>query len=223
MAKQLGKKAGCGQARGVNNTDDAQQFWEQRYRSTERVWSGGVNPRLAEVAADLPAGRALDLGCGEGADALWLAEHGWQVVAVDVSATALRRASKAAAQRKLLARIDFQRHDLNEDFPDGAFDLVSAQYLHSPARLDREAVLRRAAERIAPGGVLLIVDHGTPPPWAQHHDHHLPGMDEVLASLRLDDDRWTRVRAEGVERELVGPDGEVATTIDNVMVLRRAG
>ncbi|WP_231999672.1 bifunctional 2-polyprenyl-6-hydroxyphenol methylase/3-demethylubiquinol 3-O-methyltransferase UbiG, partial [Mycobacterium sp. 1245852.3] len=77
--------------------DDAVQFWEERYRSAERVWSGRVNPRLAEVTADLPVGRALDLGCGEGADALWLAERGWQVVAVDVSATALRRATEAAS------------------------------------------------------------------------------------------------------------------------------
>lgn len=78
----------------------------------ERAWSGRVNPRLAEVAAGLPSGRALDLGCGEGADALWLAERGWQVVAVDISATALQRAAEAAAARNLLARIDFERHDL---------------------------------------------------------------------------------------------------------------
>ncbi|OBK42270.1 SAM-dependent methyltransferase [Mycobacterium sp. 1165196.3] len=203
--------------------DDAVQFWEERYRSAERVWSGRVNPRLAEVAADLPVGRALDLGCGEGADALWLAERGWQVVAVDVSATALRRATEAASARNLLARIDFQRHDLNESFPDGTFDLVSAQYLHSPARLERDGVLQRAAERVNRGGVLLIVDHGAPPPWAEHHDHQFAGIEEVLASLRLDAPRWTRLRTEAVEREMVGPNGELGTMADNVMVLRRTG
>ncbi|MFZ1179743.1 MAG: class I SAM-dependent methyltransferase [Mycobacterium sp.] len=203
--------------------DDAAEFWEQRYGSTERVWSGRVNPRLAEVAAELPAGRALDLGCGEGADALWLAERGWQVVAVDVSATALQRATEAAFARNLLERVDFQRHDLNESFPEGMFDLVSAQYLHSPARLEREIVLRQAAERVTPGGVLLIVDHAEPPPWTQHHDHCFPGIEDVLKSLRLDTAAWSRVRTETVERETVGPDGEDATLKDNVIVLRRAG
>lgn len=203
--------------------DDARRFWEERYRSTGRVWTGRVNPRLAEAVADVPAGRALDLGCGEGADALWLAERGWRVVAVDVSATALERAREAASERDLLAQIDFQQHDLNESFPDGMFDLVSAQYLHSPARLDREAVLRRAAEHVNVGGVLLIVDHGAPPPWAEHDDHRLPGIDEVLASLRLDSGRWARVRAEAAEREATGPNGQVGTVTDHVMVWRRAG
>jgi SAM-dependent methyltransferase len=203
--------------------DDALQFWEERYRSSQRVWSGRVNPRLAEVAAQLPPGRALDLGCGEGADALWLAERGWDVVAVDVSATALQRATDAALQRNLLSHIDFQRHDLNETFPHGTFDLISAQYFHSPARLDREAVLRRAAERVSPGGVLLIVDHGAPPQWAEHHDHHFAGIEEVLGSLRLEAPRWTRLRTEAIDREMVSPAGEVGTMVDNLMVLRRTG
>ena len=201
---------------------DAEQFWEQRYSSSERAWSGRVNARLPEVAAELPPGRALDLGCGEGADALWLAEHGWHAVAVDVSATALQRGSDAASERNLLDRIEFQRHDLNESFPDGMFDLVSAQYLHSPARLDRDTVLRRAAEHVAPGGVLLVVDHAAAPPWAQQHLHRFPSIDDVLASLRLDPANWTRVRTESVERETVGPDGQPATLIDNVIVLRRS-
>ncbi|OBJ01065.1 bifunctional 2-polyprenyl-6-hydroxyphenol methylase/3-demethylubiquinol 3-O-methyltransferase UbiG [Mycobacterium sp. 1465703.0] len=204
-------------------SDDAQQFWEERYRSVERAWSGRVNPRLVEVAAGLPTGRALDLGCGEGADALWLAEHGWEVVAVDVSATALQRATEAASARNLLAHIDFQRHDLNESFPPGMFDLISAQYFHSPARLDRETVLRRAASRVNHGGVLLIVDHGAAPPWACHDDHHFAGIDEVLASLQLEATQWTRLRTEAAHREMVGPNGEVGTMADNIIALRRVG
>ncbi|OBK64888.1 bifunctional 2-polyprenyl-6-hydroxyphenol methylase/3-demethylubiquinol 3-O-methyltransferase UbiG [Mycobacterium sp. 1165178.9] len=203
--------------------EDAQRFWEERYRSAERVWSGRVNPLLAEVATDLPVGRALDLGCGEGADALWLAERGWEVVAVDISATALQRATEAASARNMLAHINFQRHDLNESFPEGAFDLVSAQYLHSPARLERDGVLQRAAERVNRDGVLLIVDHGAPPPWAEHHDHHFADIEEVLASLHLDAPCWTRLRAEALQREMVGPNGEVGTMADNVMVVRRTG
>ena len=73
--------------------NDTQTHWEEHYGERERVWSGRVNARLAEVAAELPPGRALDLGCGEGADAVWLAERGWDVVAVDISETALGRAA----------------------------------------------------------------------------------------------------------------------------------
>ncbi len=208
---------------GSHDLEGAEQFWEQRYRLSERTWSGRVNARLPEVAAELPVGRALDLGCGEGADAVWLAEHGWQVVAVDVSATALERGNEAAAGRNLLDRIDFQRHDLNETFPDGTFDLISAQYLHSPARLDRETVLRRAADHVAPGGVLLIVDHAAAPPWARQHLHSFPSIDDVIASLGLDFTTWTRVRAEILERETAGPDGQPATLTDNVILLRRGG
>lgn len=201
--------------------EDARRFWEERYSSSGRTWSGRVNAQLVEAAADLPPGRALDLGSGEGADALWLAERGWRVLAVDVSETALRRATEVAAQRNLLDHIDFQCHDLNESFPEGEFDLVSAQYLHSPARLDREAVLRRAADRVAPGGVLLIVDHAEAPPWAKQHLHRFPGIEEVLAALQLDA-AWTRLRTERVERDTLGPDGQPATLVDNVMVLRKA-
>ncbi|BBZ43544.1 class I SAM-dependent methyltransferase [Mycobacterium parmense] len=203
--------------------EDAGRFWEERYRSSAQVWSGRVNARLAEVAAELPAGRALDLGCGEGADALWLAERGWRVTAVDVSATALHRAKDAASRRNLLDRIDFERHDLNETFPQGPFDLVSAQYLHSPARLEREGVLRRAADQVSPGGVLLIVDHGEAPPWAERHDHSFPSVEDVLAGLRLEPAGWTTVRAERAARDAIGPGGEAGVLLDNVLVVRRNG
>lgn len=85
-------------------------------------------------------------------------------------------------------------------------------------------MLRRAAERVNRGGVLLIVDHGAPPPWAEHHhDHHFAGIEEVLGSLDLQAPRWTRLRTEAVDREMVGPNGQVGTMADNIMVLRRTG
>lgn len=206
----------------TNRPGDAQQFWDQRYTQAERVWTGRVNPRLVEVASKLAAARALDLGCGEGADAVWLAEHGWQVVAVDVSPVALQRAAAAAGQRGVTARIDFQHRDLPESFPEGEFDLVSAQYLHSPARLEREKVLRLAAGCVTPDGVLLIVDHQAAPPWSPHHDQKLPSAEEVLDSLQLDPGQWQRLRLETVDRELTGPEGQVASVPDNVIALRRA-
>lgn len=209
----------------TESVQDAREFWEQFYGGDERVWSGRVNAQLAEVTADLAPGRALDLGCGEGADAVWLAEDGWEVLAVDVSANALDRARAAAAQRDVLFRIRFERHDLSTSFPDGRFDLVSAQFLHSPARLDRETVLRRAAAAVAVGGRLLIVDHGAPPPGAEEHarDHHFAGVDEVLASLNLEPGNWERIRAEQSRRQDTGRDGQPATWIDNVVLLRRTG
>ncbi|HXA12120.1 MAG TPA: class I SAM-dependent methyltransferase, partial [Mycobacterium sp.] len=203
---------------------EAQQAWEEHYGERERVWSGRVNVWLAELVEPMTPGRALDLGCGEGADAMWLAEHGWHVTAVDISRTALDRAAADAVARNLADRIDFQRHDLTESFPDGAFDVVSAQYLHSTVPLDRARLLRRAADAVAPGGTMLIVDHGAAPPWASKLDHHhadFESSEHVVSLLNLDDGQWDRVRVEAVERDAVGPEGQHAVLTDNVMVLRR--
>jgi SAM-dependent methyltransferase len=208
---------------GSSSSDEVRQHWEQHYGSKARVWSGRVNVQFAESVATLTPGRALDLGCGEGADARWLAERGWHVTAVDISDTALRRAADDAEACGLGDHIVFERHDLSETFPSGSFDLVSAQFLHSTVRLDRTGVLRRGADAVVPGGTLLIIDHGAAPPWASemHRDHHFATPDEVLGELRLAVDQWERVRVEGVEREAVGPEGQVGMTTDNVMVLRR--
>ncbi len=202
---------------------EARQAWEEHYGERERVWSGRVNVRLAEVVESMTPGRALDLGCGEGADALWLAEHGWHVTAVDISQTALDRAAADAKARNLFGSIDFQHHDLTQTFPDGVFDLVSAQFLHSTVEMDRAQLLRRAASAVKPGGTMLIVDHAAPPPWSRKLDHHheFPSAEDVLASLNLDDSQWNRIRVEAVDREAVGPDGQRVVLTDNVMVLRR--
>jgi SAM-dependent methyltransferase len=201
----------------------AQEYWEQHYGERERIWSGRVNVQLASVAAELTPGRALDLGCGEGGDAVWLAERGWQVVAVDVSETALARAAKEAEARGVLDRIDFQHHDLSDSFPDGVFDLASAQFLHSTVRLERPQILRNAARAIAPGGLLVIVDHAAPPPFSKKvpHDHPFPSAQEVLAELNLPASEWDQVRVEVVDRAGTDPDGQPFTWQDNLMVLRR--
>jgi len=210
-----------GQARGMNTTD-AKEHWEQRYAESNRVWSGRVNVRLAEVVSPLEPGHALDLGCGEGADACWLAERGWTVVAVDISDTALQRAAAAAKAKGLDDRIEFAQHDLSDGFPDGTFDLISAQFLHSMIPFDRPRLLRRAVAAVRPGGLLVIVDHAGPPPWASKLDHHhdFPSAEEVIGSLDLDDD-WERVRVDAVDREATGPEGQAVTWTDNVIVLRR--
>ena len=204
------------------DTTDAKEHWEQRYAESDRVWSGRVNVRLAEVVSPLEAGHVLDLGCGEGADACWLAERGWTVVAVDISDTALQRAAEAAQERGLGERIEFAQHDLSNSFPDGTFDLISAQFLHSMIPFDRPRLLRRAVGAVRPGGLLVIVDHAGPPPWASKLDHHhdFPSAEEVIGSLGLDDD-WERVRVDAVDRETTGPEGQPVTWTDNVIVLRR--
>jgi SAM-dependent methyltransferase len=202
---------------------EAKTYWEEHYGERERIWSGRVNVQLAAVVGELPVGRALDLGCGEGGDAVWLAERGWNVVAVDVSETALVRATGEAEARGVLDRIDFQRHDLSDTFPDGTFDLASAQFLHSTVRLERPAILRKAAAAVAPGGLLVVVDHAAPPPFSKKvpHDHPFPSPEEVLAELDLPVAEWDRVRVDVIERDGTGPDGEPFTWRDNLMVLRR--
>lgn len=154
---------------------------------------------------------------------MWLAEQGWQVVAVDVSDTALARAAEDAEARGVKAHIDFQQHDLTESLPDGPFDLVSAHFFHSFVEMDRPAILRRAAATVAPGGTLLIVDHGEAPPWAgaAAHDHEFLSAEQVLAGLDLDARQWDTVRLGPAERDAVGPDGQAARLIDNVIQLRR--
>jgi SAM-dependent methyltransferase len=207
------------------SSTDAKAHWEEHYGERDRVWSGRVNARLAEVVSTLEPGRALDLGCGEGGDASWLAERGWTVVAVDISDTALQRAAADADARGLGDRIEFAQQDLSDGLPDGTFDLISAQFLHSTIPLDRPRILKYAADAVRPNGRLLIVDHAGPPPWASKlaHHHEFPSAEEVVASLELDDGEWERVRVEAVERRAAGPDGQQGTCVDNVIVLRRRG
>lgn len=201
---------------------DHQATWEEHYAAKPQVWSGRVNAQLAAIARHLGSGRALDLGCGEGGDAIWLAEQGWTVVAVDVSDTALARARAAAAEHGVAGRVEFAQHDLTSSFPEGPFDLVSACFLHSTVEMDRPAILRRAAAAVAPGGALLIVDHAAAPPWAtKMHDHPFPSAQTVIDGLSLDESQWISRRVEAVSRAATSPDGEPVTLVDNVIWLQR--
>ncbi|MBP2340989.1 SAM-dependent methyltransferase [Saccharothrix coeruleofusca] len=198
---------------------ESEQYWEAHYNTRRRLWSGRANPVLTDVADGLPTGAALDLGCGEGGDAVWLARRGWRVTAVDVSATALARAEAHAAEAGV--EIRFERHDLAHTFPQGAFDLVSAQYLQSPVDFPRAEALRRAADAVRPGGLLLVVDHGAPPPWSPNLDVRFPTPEETLAGIGLDDARWRTERMGSPRRQGTGPDGQTGVLVDNVLALRR--
>ncbi|WP_200824935.1 class I SAM-dependent methyltransferase [Nonomuraea solani] len=197
-------------------TTEAGQFWERHYRA-RRTWGGRVNPLLAETAAPLRPGAALDLGCGAGGDAVWLARRGWDVTAVDISPTAVERV------RELGLQITTEQHDLAQSFPQGRFDLISAQYFHTPFPLLRGRILRTAAQALDPGGLLLIVDHGSTAPWSwdQNPGTHFPTPTETAADLDLDPALWSVVRAGTPSRQATGPAGETATVIDNVLIIQR--
>jgi SAM-dependent methyltransferase len=205
-----------------DNASD-EELWDARYGSSERVWSGKPNIILVREVTGVKPGAALDLGCGEGADAIWLAQQGWRVTAVDISRVALDRAARHAEEMHVGERIDWQRHDLAMSFPAGTFDLVSAQFLHSSADLPRERILRTAVSAVAPGGLLLIVGHAGHPPWEHHHhpDMVFPTADEVIDSLDLPDGQWEVQLRDEHQRSQNGPDGKPAVRTDNTVKLRR--
>jgi SAM-dependent methyltransferase len=131
--------------------------WDERYSEADQIWSGEPNASVVTLVRKLESGRALDVGCGEGADAIWLASLGWQVTAIDVSEVALRRARAAADQLEI--EVEWLHAGLLEaQLPPGGFDLVSAQYpaLLRTATHDAERSLLSA---VAPYGHLLVVHH----------------------------------------------------------------
>lgn len=199
------------------------EFWEERYATADRVWSGRVNQVLTEVVAGLAPGAALDLGCGEGGDVIWLASQGWRATGVDVSTTATTRGNQAAREAGLADRAHFLAADAATFDPTETYDLVMAGFLHSSATATRAEILRRASGWVAPGGHLLIITHAAPPPWGVAHAHHhrfLSAAEEV-AALDLDSGTWEVVVAEERTREATSPEGEPATLEDGVVLLRR--
>lgn len=205
-------------------SQDPAAFWEAHYADREQVWSGRVNGVLEGVVAGLAPGRALDLGCGEGGDAVHLARLGWSVTAVDISATALERTLRAAEEAGVADRVRVERHDLAESVPEGPFDLVSAQYLQSPVSLPRSSVLRRAADSLVVGGRLVVVDHGEAPPWAEGVEgHEFASPERLLADLGPDPERFVPEVVAPAVREVTGPDGRRATLTDALVVVRRVG
>ncbi|GAA1168223.1 SAM-dependent methyltransferase [Kitasatospora gansuensis] len=197
-----------------------EQFWDERYGQSDRIWSGDPNAALIRETAGLTPGTVLELGCGEGADAIWLAAQGWRVTASDVSRVALARAAEHAAAEGVGDRIDWQRHDLAATFPAGHYDLVTASFLYSPD-LPRTEILRTAAAAVTPGGTLLIIGHGPWPDWHQgpHPDIELPTPQQVLTDLDLP--TWTVLTCEEYERTQTGPAGQPAVRIDNTLKLHR--
>ena len=132
--------------------------WNARYgERAGAMWSGRPNGRLVAEVAALAPGRALDVGCGEGADSIWLDERGWNVTAIDVSEVAICRAQEASLSAG--ASVEFVCGDvLRTPFPAGSFDLVSMQYPALPNAAG-DASVRRLLGTVRPGGLLLVVYH----------------------------------------------------------------
>ncbi|MFE0593922.1 FAD-dependent oxidoreductase [Micromonospora echinospora] len=200
-----------------------QDAWEDRYRSRPAVWSGNPNPQLVAEAADLPAGRALDVGCGEGADAVWLARRGWRVTAVDIAPTAVERAAAHAADAGVADRVTARQADVRVEAPEpGGYDLVSAQFMHLPSGQWRDLV-GRLADAVAPGGTLLLVGHHPLDLRTTARRMHFPDLmytAEQAADL-LDTARWQVRVAQTRPRSAVDPDGRDVTVHDAVLVARR--
>ncbi|MEU6020176.1 bifunctional NAD(P)/FAD-dependent oxidoreductase/class I SAM-dependent methyltransferase [Micromonospora sp. NPDC047134] len=199
--------------------------WEQRYQQRPAVWSGRPNPQLVAEVSEVTPGRALDVGCGEGADAVWLAERGWRVTGVDISTTALERAARhARAAGELLAqRIEWVHTDLlHGEVKEGAYDLVSAQFMHLPPQ-DRRELYARLAAAVAPGGLLLIVGHHPQDLWSRAHRMHYPEMmftaEQVAADL--DPQRFEVLVAQARPRTAVDPQGHEISVHDAVLLARR--
>ena len=199
-------------------------FWDERYRSAQRIWSGDPNPQLVSEATGLPPGRALDAGSGEGADAIWLARHGWTVVAADISGVALERAAQHARDTDpaVADRIEWRQVDLLASPPEpDSFDLVSAQFMQLPPE-PRTRLFTALIASVRAGGTLLVVGH---------HPSDLttgvprPPMPEVFYSpddiAALLDHSWTVGVSEARPRPAKTPDGDEVTVHDSVLVATR--
>lgn len=198
-----------------------QEFWDDRYRQhAARIWSGNPNRQLVAAAEDLPPGRALDVGCGEGADAVWLAARGWTVLGIDVSEVALSRARAHAGEHEgtITDRLQWRQVDLlaSPELPGGQ-DLVSVQFMHLPDP-DRSRIFRQLAALVGVGGTLLIVGHD---PSDRHAGVGRPPHAEVFYTpeqlAALLDDSWEILACESRPRTQRTADGRDAPIRDAVL------
>ena len=194
-------------------------FWDERYAGVDRTWSGKPNQRLVEVVSGTTPGRALDLGAGEGGDAAWLAEQGWQVTALDASQVALDRAAGFVGSD----RVTWRQADLRSWTPEpdlGTFDLVTMCYLHLPIP-HHTRLVGVLADVVRPGGSLLHVSH--------HRDDIAVGrwdMSELMRpaadiAAELDPETWEVARADDPTRMEIGHGRTEPVEVRDTVVLAR--
>ncbi|MGO1991339.1 MAG: FAD-dependent oxidoreductase [Corynebacterium sp.] len=193
-------------------------FWEETYAQAPPRWSGRPNAALVRVLTEElgdTRGRAVDIGCGEGADTIWLARQGWDALGVEVSSTAAQRSRDAAVAAGLSGADGVRFTDTGVlGIPEGeCFDLVTASYLHAPSQDRRSSLLLNAGELVSPGGHLFILSHVMP--------DAAPEESGAVDALGFDLDAWELVRDETVDRAVIGFDGEIGGHPDRVVLLRR--
>ncbi len=196
-------------------------YWESHWQEAGERGAGSdiePNPYLAVETVGLVPATALDAGCGEGAEAIWLAAQGWQVTAVDISSEALARARERAGGIARSQAVDWVEADLSRWAPDQRFALVTTHYAH-PA-MPQLAFYERLSEWVAPGGTLLIVGHLHTSDTAGHGHGHPPDEASVTAasiSSQLAAATWDVVTADEHVRTLGDRDGRLVTLNDVVV------
>lgn len=200
--------------------------WDERYAATEMVWSAAPNAFFAEAVRGLPPGRAIDLGAGEGRNAIWLAKQGWSVTAVDFSAVGIAKGRRLAEDQGV--EVTWLVEDLRTwSPPAAAFDLVAVVYVHLP-QPDREFLLRASLDAVAPGGTWVWVGHDLDNLTRGYGGPQDPAVLATVEELRaaLEPDRWDVALAEQVLRTVETEAGHgdspavTATAIDQLVVAR---
>ena len=194
--------------------------WDARYAAPELVWSLTPNQFVAAELADLPPGRAVDLAAGEGRNAIWLAERGWDVTAVDFSRVALAKGRELAGD----AAIEWVCADATTWRSDAAYDLAVIAYLQLAAD-GRRAAVRRAFHALRPGGTFFLVSHDATNLLLGSGGPQDPSVlmtaEDVLGDLGGED--FEVIRADRVTRQVERPDGSAATALDALVRLERRG
>lgn len=207
----------------MTSTDPHRERWNERYASAELVWGAEPNRFVAEELGSVaPRGRALDLACGEGRNAIWLATRGWQVTGVDFSRVGLERARKLADERSVV--VEWVEADVTRWEPDaGAFALVLVLYVQLPPA-GRRRLLARAARALAPHGALLMIGHARRnlgKGWGGPQDPEvLWEAAEIVAELEALG--LTRLQSEDLDRSVDTPEG-VRYAIDLRVRAQRPG
>jgi len=193
--------------------------WNDRYETAELVWSAAPNQFVVEVLADEPPGTGLDLACGEGRNAIWLAEQGWTMTGVDFSSAGLAKAASLARARAVVAT--WVEADAVTWSGSAELDLGLVAYLHLPAA-ERAAALANLVAACRPGGLVVVVGHARLNLTEGYGGPPVPAIllepDEVVADLGS----VTIERAEHVTRTVTTDDGD-RTAIDTLVVARTTG
>ena len=166
---------------GMMSTDSP-KFWDETWADTGAIGSGS-DELLAEHVKHLTPGRALEIGCGMGGNAVWLAKNGWQVNAVDYSPVAIEKGKQLAAEQGV--SVDFVVADASKYQPIENFDLITSFYIQL-FPVQRARMLANMSKALAPGGTLLFVSHdesGSPSGWSEEDLLSLTNPEEIVKEL----------------------------------------